>query len=179
MKRIFLFVIAFLVIASLMGCDTNDKNTTNLSDEGGQAIEFKLIASEKNLPSNFDDIAFERKETPHFQYLVKKVENQSEYEDMWNLYGFENEIPNVDFNKKATFFVGVHESGSCPYKINNVELSSDNKTMTLPLKEPGGACNSDATPRTFVIQIDKEISKEIGNVVIVQSRVGTNVPFES
>ncbi|RDI48036.1 hypothetical protein DFR59_101706 [Falsibacillus pallidus] len=35
-------------------------------------IPFKMIASEKTLPSNFRDIAFESKETPSYLYLVKK-----------------------------------------------------------------------------------------------------------
>ncbi|WP_163539794.1 hypothetical protein [Gracilibacillus sp. YIM 98692] len=138
-----------------------------------------VIASEKTLPANFHEIAFERETTPWFQFLVKKVVNPSEFEQTWNLYGFENKIPNVDFNAIDIFFIGVSESGSCPYKIRDVELSSNNHTMTVPLSEPEGACTSDATPRTFVIEIDKEISTDIENVVIVKSGVETSIPVEN
>ncbi|WP_174732187.1 hypothetical protein [Mesobacillus harenae] len=142
-------------------------------------IDDNVVASEKTLPSNFHEIAFERETTPLFQFLVRKTVNQSEFEQTWNLYGFESEIPNVDFNEKGAFFIGVNESGSCPYMIKNVELSSDNNTITVPLSEPKGDCTSDATPRTFVVQIDKGISKDIENVVIVQGGVETTVPLET
>lgn len=104
---------------------------------------------------------FQRKDTPLFQYLVKKVFNLSEFEDAWNLYGFENKAPEIDFNGKAVFFIGVYESGSCPYKIKDIKQNNDNKTMIVSLMKPEGAYTSDATPRTFVIQINKELSKDI------------------
>jgi PBP1b-binding outer membrane lipoprotein LpoB len=180
-------LLALLIVASLLfGCsnDTNDnesltKEKETQPDTVNNQTDFELIASEKTLPANFYDIAFERETTPIFQYLFRKAVNQSEFEQTWNLYGIEKKIPNVDFNEKDVFFIGVHESGSCPYKIKDVEFSSDNTTMRVPLAEPEGACTSDATPRTFVIQIDKEISTEIENAVIVQSGVETNVPFEN
>ncbi len=161
-----LLALTLFMLLLLFGCsnDTNDS---------------VVIASEKTLPSNFHEIAFERETTPLFQFLVRKAVNQSEFEQTWSLYGFEDKIPNVNFDEKDVFFIGVHESGSCPYTIKNVELSSDNNTMTVLLSGPDGACTSDATPRTFVIQIDKEVSKGIENVVIVESGVETNVPFEN
>lgn len=90
-------------------------------------------------------------------------------------------MPIVNLNENVVLFIGVHESGSCPYKIKTVELSSDNKTITVPLSEPKGVCNSDATPRTFVIGLNKELSKDIENVVIVQSQSGveTSIPIEN
>lgn len=138
-----------------------------------------VVVSEKTLPSNFHEIAFERETTPFFQFLVRKSVDQPEFEQTWSVFGFKNELPNIDFKEKDAFFLGVHESGSCPYKVENVAISSDNHTMTVPLSEPKGACTSDATPRTFVVQIDKEVSKDIENVVIVQSGVETVVPFEN
>lgn len=164
-KKLLLTLTLFISLL-LFGCS----NDTNVKD---------VIASEKTLPSNFHETAFERETTPFFHFLVKKAINQLEFEQTWNLYGFESETPNVDLNEKDVFFIGVQESGSCPSKIKSVELSSDNNTMTLPLSELEGACTSDATPRTFVIQIDKGISKDIENIVIVQSGVETNVPFEN
>jgi hypothetical protein len=168
-KRL-LCLVFFLSPLIVFGCNNDIENNQ---------IHFQLIASEKTLPINFHEIAFERKETPTFQYLVRKVVNQSEFEDTWNLYAFESKTPNVDLKEKDVFFIGVHESGSCPYKIRNIKRNSDNKTITVPLSEPNGACTSDATPRTFVIQIDKEKSKDIESVVIVQSGVETSVPLKN
>lgn len=166
----FIFLVLLLSLSLLFGC-------SNVTKEN--RVNFDLIASEKTLPSNFHDIAFERQETPSFQYLVKKITNQSDFEDTWHLYAFENKAPSIDFNENIVFFIGVQESGSCPYTLKNIKRSSDNKTMTVPLIGPDGDCTADATPRTFVIQIDKEISKEIENVVIVQSRVETSIPIEN
>jgi hypothetical protein len=154
----------FLSLLLVFGCNSNAKNNQ---------INFDIIASEKTLPIHFNEIAFEE------QYLVRKLVNQSEFEDTWNLYAFESKTPNVDLKEKDVFFIGVHESGSCPYKIRNIKRNSDNKTITVPLSEPNGACTSDATPRTFVIQIDKEKSKDIESVVIVQNGVETSVPLKN
>ena len=155
-----LFLVLFLLLPSLFGCS---------NDSEDNQINFDFVASEKTLPANHDEIAYERETTPLFQFLVNKSVNQSEFEKTWNLYGLKKNIPSINFDEKDVFFIGVHESGSCPYKIKNVEISSENHILTVSLTEPEGACTSDATPRTFVIEIDKKISKDIENVVIVQS----------
>jgi hypothetical protein len=155
-----------ILLSLLFGC-SNDKNYYN------------LIATEKTLPTNSSEIVFERKTSPSFQYFVRIATNQTEYEETWYLYGFESKIPNVDLNEDEVFFIGVYESGSCPYKIKNIEMSSDNKTITVPLTEPKGVCTADATPRTFVLELDKEVSKGIENLVIVQSGVETSIPIEN
>jgi len=161
-----LFLSLLMSLLFLFGCSmSNEEKQMNLD----------LIASEKTLPTNFHEIAFKRKEAPFFQYLVRKVVYQSEFAANWSFYGFESKPPSVNLNKKDVFFIGVQESGSCPYEIGNIKLSSDNKTMKVTLSEPDGACTSDATPRTFVLQIDKEIAKEMESVVIVQSGVETNI----
>ncbi len=165
----FLALAVFLSPLFVFGCsnDTEDNQ-----------INFSLIASEKSLPTDFDEIAFKRDTIPYFQYLVKKVVNQSEFEETWNMYGFENKTPNVDFNEKDVIFIGVQESGSCPYKTKNIELSSDNKDIRVPLSKPDGFCTSDATPRTFVIQVNKEVSRDLKNAVIVKSGVETTIPID-
>ena len=81
----------------------NDNNTN-----------FGLVVSEKTLPADFYEAAFERDTAPYFQYLIKKVVNQSEFEATWTMFGFESKTPNVDFNEKDVIFIGVQESGSCP-----------------------------------------------------------------
>lgn len=177
-KNYFLFMIAFLVGTLLLGCGSKEKATVNLADNNSKATEFELIANAKNLPLNFDDIAFKRKETPLFSYLVKKVENQSEYEDVWELYGFENEKPSADFGNEDVVFVGLQESGSCPYEIKDIESNSESKTLLISLLSPDGNCTADASPRTFVIKMDKKTSEKLENVSIIASGLETTIPFD-
>jgi len=165
----FMFLILLLPILFLLGCRNGDNQT--------EGVYYDLIASEKSFPANFYELAFERKEAPHFRYLVRKVINQSEFVDTWNLFRFENKYPEVDFNKNNVFFIGVEESGSCPYKFAKIELSPDQKTMRIPLSKNDGVCTDDATPRAFAIKIDKEISDTIETVVIEQSEVETSIPI--
>ncbi|MBS4192927.1 hypothetical protein KHA94_22690 [Bacillus sp. FJAT-49705] len=165
----FLALAVFLSLLFVIGCSNNAEDNQ---------INFGLIASEKSLPMDFDEVAFKRDTKPSFQYLVKKVVNQSEFEETWNIYGFENKTPNVDFDEKDVIFIEVQESGSCPYKIKNIELNLDDKAITVPLSQPDGTCNSDATPRTFVIEVYKEVSRDLKSVVIVQSGAETTIPID-
>ncbi|WP_068776201.1 hypothetical protein [Paenibacillus sp. FJAT-26967] len=179
-----------LFMSLLSGCnkETNDNKPSASPQElqtvpGNRSIEFERIASEKILPANFHEIAFERKTTPLFQYVVRKAVDQSQLEEAWNLYGFKNNLPNIDLNKKDVLFLGLQESGSCPYTLKNIERSPDDKTITVPftvsISGQNSVCTSDATPRTFVFALDKEISNVLESVVIVQSEVETSIPLEN
>src|SRR5699024_11173884 len=119
MKRILFFLTAVGVGILLVGCGTDgqqedkDNHTSvheqigkNLSDNGDS---IKLVASEKNVPADFDETALQREEAPHFQYLVKKAENQSDYEESWDLYELENQAPHIDFDNDDVFFFGYYE----------------------------------------------------------------------
>ena len=165
-----------MFISLLFGCNVDvEKKQSNIVNN---QVDFIMLTSEKTLPTNFDDIAFKRDMTPLQQFLVRKSVNQSEFEEYWMLYGFEQAIPHVDFNENVVFFIGVLESGSCPSEIKNVEFNINHNTMTIPLSELEGACTTDATPKTFVIQLEKELSEKIKNLIIIQSNTKTNVPFE-
>lgn len=137
-----------------------------------------VIASEKTLPSDFDEMAFQRETSPRFQFMARRAVDQSQFEQTWDMYGFEGEMPNVDFDGKDVLFTGVHESGTCALEVGDIEWFND-IVMQVPLIEPDRACTADATPRTFVIEIDKEKSSELENLVIVQSGISTTVPFEN
>ncbi len=165
----FLALAVFLSLLFIFGCS---------NDAEENQINFGLVASEKTLPTDFNEIAFERSTTPYFQYLIKKAVNQSEFEEIWNIYGFEKKSSIVDLNEKDVLFIGVQESGSCPYEIKNINLSSDKKDLRVSLSKPDGACTTDATPRTFVIELDKEVSKDLKNMIIVESGTDTTVPID-
>lgn len=163
MKKLVLLFLLFLPLSLIFGCSSDDKNNQ---------INFDMIASEKTLPIPFNEVAFEG------QYMVTKAVNSAEFDEGWKLYAFENKSPNVDFNEKVIYFIGLYESGSCPYKLRNVKQNADGKAITVSLSEPNGACTADATPRTFVIQMDKEKSKLIDSVIIIQSSVETSVQLK-
>ena len=57
-------------------------------------------------------------------------------------------------------------------------MSSDKKTITVPLSQRDGACTSDATPRTFVIEVNKVVSKDLKSVAIGQSGIETTIPID-
>ncbi len=152
----------------LGGCSNDSKNNQQ---------NFDLVASEKTLPANMREMAFEREETPRYHYLVRMAENQSGFEDFWSLYDFKNPAPELDFNEKNVFFIGAYESGSCPSNIEKVEPNSDNISITIA--HPDGNCTADATPRTFVIQIDKAEAKNITSFIIIEGGTETTVPLEN
>jgi hypothetical protein len=171
MKTLNLFLpLMILSLLFLFGCS---------QDQGNKEGDARLIASEKSLPANFHQIAYERNTTPFFQYLVRKTSSQTAFEETWGVFEFTSQQPKVDLSEKDILFVGIQESGSCPYEIETIETSSDKKEITVSLSEPEGACTDDATPRTFVIEIDKEVSQEVKNVVIVQSQVETSIPIKN
>ena len=156
---------SLLLLSSCSGALNNDHQN------------FDLIASEKTLPANMHELAFEREETPHSRFLVRRADNQADFENFWNLYEFENQAPKLEFDEGSVFFIGLDESGSCPSKIGKAETNSDSVTLTIAI--PDGNCTDDATARTFVIQIDKVKSKDLDSVIIVQSGIETRVPLEN
>lgn len=165
-KLSLLLLVSLLLI--LGGCSNDSKNNQQ---------NFDLVASEKTLPANMRELAFEREETPRYHYLVRMAENQSGFEDFWSLYGFKKQAPEIDFKDKSVLFIGVYESGSCPSEIENVESYADNTTITIA--HPNGNCTADATPRTFVIQIDKSEAKNITSFIIIEGGTETTVPLEN
>ena len=156
-----------MLIFLLFGC----------SNDGEENVKFNVLASEKRLPANFDKIAYERFTVPSFKYLVKKAINQSEFEENWDLFGLEQPFPDVDFNEDVVFFIGLRESGSCESEIKNLQFVSKENKLIIPISGPDGACTADASPKTFVIELEQELSYNINELIIVQSNVETTVPF--
>ena len=67
------------------------------------------MASENKSISNFSELAFVSKESPHSNYLVNKVDNQKSYEEAWELYRLEQQIETVNFEKNDVYFIGVFD----------------------------------------------------------------------
>lgn len=171
-------LIALLVFISLLfGCNVDVVKTQFTDTTTKVQVDFTMLASEKKLPENFHEIAFNEDTSP---LLVKKAVDQSELEETWRLYELEQNMPDVDFNENVVFFIGVYESGSCPLEIKSVELNGDHTTMTIPLSVPNElsgpdvACTADASPKTFVIQLEKKLTEKLNGLVIND----TTVPFD-
>jgi hypothetical protein len=164
-----LLTLGFLSLLLVFGCSNNAED---------RQVNYDLIASEKTVPADFDKMAFKRDTSPYFQYLVKKIDNQLEFEETWNLYRFEKKVPRIDFSEKNIMFIGLKESGSCPYKIKKLELSSNKKAITLTLSKLDGACTADATPRTFVLEVNRKVFRDLKNVVIVVSGSESTIPID-
>lgn len=157
-----LIIFTVLILFFILGCSDG---------KGSNQIEYGLIASEKTLPESVGD----------FNYIIRKSINKSEFEETWNFYRFDKDLPNIDLTLMDIIFIGLEESSNCPYEINkeNIEMSSNNKEIKVTLPKQYGACFTDATPRTIVIEIDKVASKDIKNVVIIdENGKETSVPYK-
>ena len=158
-------VLMFVLLLVLVSCSQNEDI-------------FKIIASEKNLPAHFNEVAFKREESPFYLYEVKKADNQTKYENAWSHYRFEKGKPDVDFKDKSVVFIGLTESGSCALEVDEVTKGSEDNVMTIQLHTPPGICTSDTSPRTFVIEIDHEIARKLDTVLIVENESQSAVPIE-
>ncbi|WP_316569517.1 hypothetical protein [Neobacillus sp. YIM B06451] len=139
--------------------------------------QINLLASGKSLPVNFDDIAFQNEDHPDNEYLVKKAVNQIGYLKIWRHFRLDTaDIPAVDFQKNAVIFFGTYESGSCPFKIEEATFRAGEEELSMRLAAESGVCTTDATPRTFVIEIKKDASEKLRNFVVVQGGKETSVP---
>lgn len=159
----------FLFISLLFGC----------TESPTDPVDFVLLTSEKTLPENFEEIAY-KEDTG--RVLLRKADEQSAFDEYWRLFELDAPKPNVDFNEQVVFFIGIIESGSCALEIEHVGLNEENTKMEIPLtfeseelkKQKTVACTADATPRTFVIQLEKQITEKITHVLID----GATVPVE-
>ncbi|WBL16610.1 hypothetical protein [Sutcliffiella sp. NC1] len=85
--------------------------------------------------------------------------------------------PNADFQEKSVVFIGLQESGSCPYKLKEITIDKAKKAITVPFSDTKGNCTADATPRTFVLELENEMIRDIEELIIVQSGYTTEMPF--
>jgi len=152
MKKILVYSI-FIFCFSLLGCGGNDINSNK--------VEEYLITSEKSLPDNFHLIATESNDS---LYLLQKASNNKENVKLWKEFGMEKQVPNINFTEYDTYFIGIYESSSCPFEIDDIEVSA--KIVYMKLSSFGGDCTADASPRNFVIKINKNISEEIEELVL-------------
>lgn len=104
-----------------------------------------VIGTEKTRPAEADGL------------VVMKANTEEEAALLWNAYGLNSEMPAVSFKEQALFFIGLYESGSCPYELEDIKTAVDGESLTVGLKEPIGACTADQSPRTFYVAAPRNI----------------------
>ncbi|MCD8510083.1 MAG: hypothetical protein LRY73_09590 [Bacillus sp. (in: Bacteria)] len=142
------------VVIILVGCNSFEEDKALI-------ISSDIIKSVKTVPNNFYNESDER-------VKVKKVTNQADFNNTWSQFELKG-IPNeIDWNSKASIFLAITESGSCPFRFKAVELYANKKDMIIHLDEQSksGACTADITPRTMIIEVDKDDVSGIVNVEI-------------
>lgn len=139
----------FVMGIALIGCGTSNVN----------AVSSKLIASEKTGPLDFFELAEQG-------VLAYKISNQEEYITQWQNFRLKEDPIDIDWNNQTVIFLGLIESGTCPFQFENVELKNDKTEIIFQFKEEtANACTDDATPRTIVIVMD---SNELNNVSVLK-----------
>ena len=160
------FLLSFFL---LLGCSP---------EEIDEEMPYDMIGNEKTVPAYFDEISTTVRASSELQYAIRKADHQIAFEEAWEMYGFQKEQPDIDFYGNAVFFIGFYESGSCPEEIATIQWGSGNESMDISMSEKDGACTSDASPRSFAIEIDQSAAKEIKRITVIRSGEETKIPIE-
>lgn len=110
-----------------------------------------LITTEKTLPEDFYELADQG-------VLAHVTSDQESFEAQWAYYGFSGTPEEHDWETKQAIFLGVFESGSCPYAFKGYTMDHDEATINILLdrQSKSKACTDDATPRAFVFMVNKD-----------------------
>ncbi|WP_181350333.1 hypothetical protein [Thalassobacillus sp. CUG 92003] len=138
--------------------------------------EPNLITSGKRLPLSFEQMATEHDGK---DYLVERVNNKEDYKEMWNKFQMQVDLIDVDMKNKDVLFVGLHESSSCPYEINDIRSNYEKQEILVDFTDINSNCTSDASPRTFIIGIDKSKSKNVSTVTLVHGDQSVPIPINN
>ncbi|CAM3041695.1 hypothetical protein FITA111629_00100 [Filibacter tadaridae] len=164
MKKLGLLALTFLLL-SVSGCNPK---------EDKEILEPGLISSEKSLPLSFEQMASEHDQE---KYVVERVKNKKDYRKMWNKFQMKEELVDIDTEAKDVLFIGLFESSSCSYDINDTFANSEKNELEVNLSSKSGNCTADASPRNFVLTLDKSVSNELSTVVLVDGVQRISLPI--
>ncbi|MFC4403865.1 hypothetical protein [Gracilibacillus xinjiangensis] len=162
MRKFEFFALALLLL-SVFGCNQQERQ---------ERMEVDIIASEKSLPASFDEIATKHE---YEQILVERAENKEEYQEMWEMFELKQDVLDVDMKAKDVLFIGFYESSSCPEEIKAITADTEQQELEINLKDPDSDCTADASPKNFVLAVDKRHLNEISNIILVTS--GQRISF--
>ncbi|MEH7386422.1 hypothetical protein V7147_13595 [Bacillus sp. JJ1521] len=114
----------------------------------------KVIASEKTAP-------------PTINAEVLRVTNAEQLTDAWDYFSMNKKQPKVNFDEYDYYFVSMRVSSTCPFKLKDVKVNDDKKEINFYFHQKVGSCTADATPRTFVIEVDKNATTGLENATFI------------
>ena len=180
MKNLFSLLTLLLL---LTGC-RSEIEKGNVPENGlGSELEENIatvIASEKNMPADFLEVGLTGEESSGFSYLLMQAADQKQYKELWKYFQLQADVPNVNFDETSVIFFSLHESGDCPLDLGREDVLADQGTETLVIRisHPSGICSTDATPRTFVFEVDEKAS-DFKNAKVYESKTETTIPIKN
>lgn len=151
MKKYGCLAVILVVLSLLTGCNER---------VGAGVI---LVQENNDLPKNLENKL--GKEI----LAVQKAFNQEEFKEKWNTFNLSKSRPKVDWKNKAVLFLGTEESSSCPNVLEDIEVNAEEDSLFFEFKEYEGPCTADAVVRTFVIELEREVVKDISRVRVDQT----------
>lgn len=79
----------------------------------------------------------------------------AQYTALWAMAGLDGEPPAVDFETEIALWFAPAESGSCPYRMDDVVVAGALVHTELVTPGPPGACTDDANPHSFVVALER------------------------
>lgn len=92
---------------------------------------------------------------------VMRAETKKDVDLLWRVYQLTNEKPDINFKQQDVYFLGLFESGSCPYEMEDVRTQVNGTNLSVQLTQPEKNCTGDATPRTFYLTVPKQTIKTV------------------
>lgn len=140
----------FILIFLMTGCSSEEKT---------EVLDPAFIISEDSLPNSFENL--------DVQYVVKRFNHIEEFITIWNNFQNESELTEKDFATIDVLFLGLYESSTCPYYIEKIQANYDQNEIEVHLFVEDENCSSDAKPRSFILGLDKNQTKDLTTLVIV------------
>lgn len=176
------FLIGILILLIGCGSESDSEKVVMQGDEETVKNIAEVIFTEKSQPDDFHEIGFHREESPGYTYLIKEATEQEQYEELWTYFRLQEEAPKVDMVKNNVMFFSLEESGTCPFDLKGKDIQLNPATKMLEVEvsyanSTDGACTTDATPRTFVLEVTKE-ANSFKNALIYDEGTETQVPIK-
>ena len=99
-------------------------------------------------------------------YYVSAATTQTGLDRIWSRFGFEGDVPAVDFEGEFVVLFTHAVSGSCP-QIRLDDVIAEGSAIYGIYSYPGveGACTSDANPHSFMVAVSRD-AVQVGDVTI-------------
>jgi hypothetical protein len=88
------------------------------------------------------------------------VRTRAAYRAQWERFGYRDDRPAVNFNRRRVVFAATTERSSCPLRFKRVELRRKARKLIVHLSDrvsDNEACTDDLAPRSFVISITRSL----------------------